>query len=152
MNSPVIRRFSSLNARGGGCKKFNFSKNAWNHVYTSFSCSSWSSPIRAPCTAGVSAILLLDTFLEMDYHESIRATEPWKPHIYRLSAPRDCNFIYSLLGIETWFALCNNYKNKHCNFIYSLLGIETIFETLNQDDWENCNFIYSLLGIETWCL
>ncbi len=39
----------------------------------------------------------------------------------------DCNFYYSLLGIETSVCLLNKGLNKemNCNFYYSLLGIET---------------------------
>ncbi|AFZ57010.1 hypothetical protein Anacy_1503 [Anabaena cylindrica PCC 7122] len=36
----------------------------------------FDSPARAPYTARVSAILTLDTFSEMDYDESDRATAP----------------------------------------------------------------------------
>ncbi len=37
----------------------------------------------------------------------------------------DCNFYYSLLGIETWQARLDLLFHSDCNFYYSLLGIET---------------------------
>ncbi len=52
----------------------------------------------------------------------------WNPnHAIALAGiATDCNFIYSLLGIETgdygYDVIC---RQADCNFIYSLLGIET---------------------------
>ncbi len=87
----------------------------------------------------------------------------------------NCNFYYSLLGIETTGNLALSICNSNCNFYYSLLGIETPvsqpnliayasklqFLLLPIRDWNPactpsrytsttyCNFYYSLLGIET---
>ena len=86
----------------------------------------------------------------------------------------NCNFTYSLLGIETvaiditsfaanvlqfhllpirdWNAskeLSNQLFGKYCNFTYSLLGIETYPYVNYYNNKINCNFTYSLLGIET---
>ena len=38
---------------------------------------------------------------------------------------------------------------EDCNFTYSLLGIETIKQSIDLEKISNCNFTYSLLGIET---
>ena len=61
-----------------------------------------------------------------------------------------CNFIYSLLGIETVLYIPHWQFSRDCNFIYSLLGIETKHYIPVLPNPLNCNFIYSLLGIETW--
>ncbi len=85
----------------------------------------------------------------------------------------NCNFYYSLLGIETKITYGNIISyTLNCNFYYSLLGIETKitflimpifwlqFLLLPIRDWNcnvvdcpifltYCNFYYSLLGIET---
>ena len=87
----------------------------------------------------------------------------------------NCNFTYSLLGIETTFAkarakgdnilqfhllpirdwniraieIKSIKSNSYCNFTYSLLGIETNNLIPVSEHNENCNFTYSLLGIET---
>ena len=41
---------------------------------------------------------------------------------------------------------------EDCNFTYSLLGIETMKPSSRPLASKDCNFTYSLLGIETWAL
>ena len=62
----------------------------------------------------------------------------------------NCNFTYSLLGIETLITKLAFLMALYCNFTYSLLGIETIYSlTCCTLGTAYCNFTYSLLGIET---
>ena len=60
----------------------------------------------------------------------------------------NCNFTYSLLGIET-STHPEDVSPLNCNFTYSLLGIETAYNCDYILMLLNCNFTYSLLGIET---
>ncbi len=70
--------------------------------------------------------------------------------LQRIRLTWNCNFIYSLLGIETSVEETYTFsQDAHCNFIYSLLGIETHKVPSHDMNLPNCNFIYSLLGIET---
>ncbi len=85
---------------------------------------------------------------------------------------------FLLLPIRDWnqYLFPTHLDNSNCNFYYSLLGIEThntktllTYRKLqflllpirdwNQDiqnwefdEYENCNFYYSLLGIETYTI
>ncbi len=61
----------------------------------------------------------------------------------------NCNFYYSLLGIETGGSSGKSGARGYCNFYYSLLGIETIALFTPYQQYSHCNFYYSLLGIET---
>ena len=62
---------------------------------------------------------------------------------------RCCNYIESLLGIETIFSLRNLDLVFSCNYIESLLGIETSENRSIALAAYGCNYIESLLGIET---
>ncbi len=60
----------------------------------------------------------------------------------------NCNFYYSLLGIETDDLLAPDFqKNLYCNFYYSLLGIET--ET-QSTQWKVVGLQFLLLPIRDW--
>ena len=61
-----------------------------------------------------------------------------------------CNYIESLLGIETFRFTSSVTPLSGCNYIESLLGIETTEEIVRSITWaKGCNYIESLLGIET---
>ena len=60
-----------------------------------------------------------------------------------------CNYIESLLGIETSSGPDGLEKSGGCNYIESLLGIETLRTPVVFLRFLGCNYIESLLGIET---
>ena len=66
--------------------------------------------------------------------------------------PKTGELQFHLLPIRDW-NYCGCFRILscvcYCNFIYSLLGIETTSSNVGVMRWSNCNFIYSLLGIET---
>ncbi len=70
--------------------------------------------------------------------------------IQGLSGVTCCNYIESLLGIETvaWTRTSPEIAES-CNYIESLLGIETKSAAENISGFSRCNYIESLLGIET---
>ena len=61
-----------------------------------------------------------------------------------------CNYIESLLGIETNRNYFQSRCNDCCNYIESLLGIETGVTGGCHPKDMRCNYIESLLGIETY--
>ena len=74
----------------------------------------------------------------------------WNGHFF--PAPqqsKSCNYIESLLGIETAVGSFEAVKLPSCNYIESLLGIETKGFSVTTTKWWCCNYIESLLGIET---
>ncbi len=65
----------------------------------------------------------------------------------------DCNYLKSLLGIETKDKpglATSRQASDHCNYLKSLLGIETdIAQEQPDTTTRDCNYLKSLLGIET---
>ena len=84
-----------------------------------------------------------------NYIESLLGIETQATRGYFFLTSKCCNYIESLLGIETPLQNPTTPKTTRCNYIESLLGIETSSMRMTCLPSTSCNYIESLLGIET---